>query len=290
MSGHEQGVAHLFFKADGTLSGRAVYTFSGRTTGIFTNGGVLSTNIFGSAHLVGQWSYASPTSTNRIVGFINGISTLAGTTTLVTNSLSFRGGLTASKLDLLSMGYQGQVTFRGIPLRATNNLSGTYYGTGKKQGAPAPFVEVFDLTPAPEFELLTNSITTSFDCSVTNITIFTNSFSTTNLNSIINVTNYFNYVTITQQVCVVENTIYVTFVNESPANYYQITGGGPGYEYTGRFLVSRQRYAALFQSRGSRNEFINVYAGSFNFATGRGSLVGTDGVSRNIKFEVAHGP
>jgi hypothetical protein len=37
------------------------------------------------------------------------------------------------------------------------------------------------------------------------------------------------------------------------------------------------------------NEFITVYAGPFNFATGRGSLVGTDGVTRNIKFEVAHG-
>ncbi len=290
LSGNERGVAHLFFNPDGTLSGRAVYTYVGKTTGIFTNRGVLYTNISDRARLEGNWSYASPTTTNRVVGFINLVSTESVSARTITNALSFSGTARASRLTLLSRGYPGQVTFRGIPLQVTNGLSGTYYGTGQKRSAPGPFTEVFELTPAPELEVITNSVSTPGDCSTTNIAISTNSYSITNFDSIIIVTNYITFVTITQQVCFVTNTTVATFFNDYPANYYSVQGSGPAYQYTGRSLISRQNYAAFYQGQGPNDQFKTVYAGPFNPATGRGSLVGTDGVNRNIKYLIYHGP
>ena len=289
LSGHERGVAHLYFNADSTLSGRALFTYTGKTTGVFTNRGVVYTNMVGGAFLEGNWSYASPTTTNRIVGFINLLSSQAGSTEFITNALSFSGTARASKLTLLGRGSPGQVTFVGIPLQSTNDLRGSYYGTGQRQGAPT-FTEVFKLASAPEIEVITNNVSTPADCSTTNITFTTDSFSVTNFNSIIMVTNFVNFITITQQVCFVTNTTVATFSNAYPANYYSAEGNGPAYQYTGRLLVSRQKYAAFFQGRGLNNEFITVYAGPFNPATGKGTLVGTDGVSRNIKYSIYHGP
>ena len=290
LSGSERGVAHIFFNADGTLNGRAMFTYVGKTAGIFTNRGVVYTNIIGSAYLEGNWSYASPTTTNRIVGFINLLSSQAGSTQLITNALSFNGTARTSKLTLLSRGYPGQVTVVGIPLQSTNDLRGSYYGTGQRQGTPGPFTEVFSLTQAPELDVITNSVSTPANCFTTNITFSTDSYSITNFDSIIIVTNFVNFITITQQVCFVTNTTVVTFANDYPANYYSVEGSGPAYQYTGRLLVSRQKYAAFFQGRGPNNQFITVYAGPFNPATGRGSLVGTDGVNRNIKYSIYHGP
>jgi hypothetical protein len=290
LSGHERGVAHLFFNTDGTLSGRAVFTYLGKTTGVFTNRGVVYTNIFGAAYLDGNWSYASPTTTNRIVGFINLLSSQAGSTEFITNALSFSGTARASKLTLLGRGYPGQVTFVGIPLQSTNDLRGTYYGTGQKQGAPGPFTEVFNLTAAPELDVFTNSVSTPATCFTTNITFTLDSYSITNFNSIIMVTNFVNFITITQQVCFVTNTTVATFTNSYPANYYSVEGSGPAYQYTGRLLVSRQKYAAFYQGQGPNDQLITVYAGPFNPATGRGLLVGTDGVIRNIKYSIYHGP
>jgi len=319
LSGKEQGVAHLFFYPTGTLAGRGtitgrvLYTYSGRTTGIFTNGGVLYTNIFGGAELEGNWSYASPTTTNRIVGFINLLSTQAGSTQRITNALSFNGTARASRLTLLSRGHPGQVTFRGIPLQGTNDLSGSYYATGRKQGAPAPFVEAFDLSPVREFEYVTNTRVIQVDCSTTNLTITTNfafimSTSvitnecvaindplTTNYCIITNTTIVSNSsvttnVTITRQTCPSTNTVVEPVTNPFPVNYYYVEGSGPAYQYIGVLLVSRKNYAAFYQGQGPNNQFITVYAGPFNPATGRGSLVGTDGVNRNIKYSIYHGP
>lgn|GEM_PF-6647527 len=290
LSGHERGVAHLFFNADGTLNGRAMFTYVGKTSGIFTNRGVVYTNIFGAAYLEGNWSYASPTTTNRIVGFINLLSSQAGSTELMTNAVSFSGTARAAKLTLLSRGYPGQVTFVGIPLQSTNDLRGSYYGTGQKQGGPGPFTEVFKLTAAPELDIITNSVSTPANCFTTNITFTADSYSITNFDSIIMVTNFVNFITITQQVCFVTNTTVATFTNSYPANYYSVEGSGPAYQYTGRLLVSRQKYAVFFQGRGLNNEFITTYAGPFNPATGKGSLTGTDGVNRNIKYSIYHGP
>jgi len=279
LSGKEQGVAHLFFNPDGALSGRAVFTYTGKTTGIFTNSGVVYTNIFGGAALEGNWSYASPTATNRIVGFINLLSTQAGSTMRITNALSFNGTTRASRLTLLSRGYPGLVTFRGIPLQSTNDLSGTYYASGRKQGAPAPFVEVFDLTPVPESEVIPTTVVTSYDCSTTNSTVVTNMDGST-----------ITTITITRQTCQTTNTVFTPVSNPFPENFYDVAGRGPAYEYAGQLLVSRQKYAAFFQGQGSNDRFITVYAGPFNPSTGRGSLVGTDGVNRNIKYSIYHGP
>jgi len=290
VSGNQQGVAHLFFNADGTIGGRVILTFSGKSTGVFTNNGITLTNIFGGARLEGRWSYASPTATNRIVGFINGISGLAGTTTAVTNGISFSGTAKGSRLTLATSGYSGQMTFRGIPLQETNRLTGTSYGTGLKQGAPGPFTEVFDLAPATDLESVTTSFRTTMDCWSTNITVDTDFHSVTNFDSIINITNYSTHIIVTQQDCFVTNTVATTLFNQFPANYYAVVGGGPAYEYTGRMLVSRQNYAAFYQARGENDRFITVYAGPFNPSTGRGTLLGTDGVVRNIKYNIYHGP
>ena len=319
LSGKEQGVAHLFFYPTGTLAGRGtitgrvLYTYSGRTTGIFTNGGVLYTNIVSGAQIEGNWSYASPTTTNRIVGFINLLSTQAGSTQLITNALSFNGTARASKLTLLARGYPGQVMFLGIPLQQTNDFSGSYYAIGRKQGAPAPFVEALDLRAVQEFEIVSNTIVTPFDCSTTNVTIITNYFFTMSTTVVTNeciaindplTTNYCvitnttvatnlsstTEVTITRQFCLSTNTVLQQKYNPFPTNYYHVQGSGPAYQYTGRILISRQRYAAFYQVQGSNDRFVTVYAGPFNPATGRGSLVGTDGVNRNIKYSIYHGP
>ncbi|MGH8244917.1 MAG: hypothetical protein ACREUU_00635 [Gammaproteobacteria bacterium] len=285
LSGNEQGVAHLFFSPEGTLAGRGtitgrvLFTYSGRTTGVFTNRGVVYTNIFGGAYLEGNWSYASPTTTNRIVGFIDLLFIEAGSTRRITNALSFSGAARASRLTLLSRGYPGQVMFRGVPLEITNNLTGTYYGTGQKQGAPAPFVEVFDLTAVPELEVVPTTVVTPFDCSTTNTMVATNVGGST-----------ITTITITRQTCLSTNTVLTPIFNPFPVNYYNVQGSGPAYQYSGLLLVSRQKYAAFFQRRGPNDRFITAYAGPFNPATGRGSLVGTDGVNRNIKYSIYHGP
>jgi hypothetical protein len=291
LSGQEKGVAHLFINADGTLSGRAIFTFSGKTTGSFTNsGGITFTNTFGGARLEGRWSYASPTVTSRILGFINGVSGLAGTTMLITNGLSFSGAARGSRLTLQAWGSPGRVLFRGIPLESTNDLSGAYFATIRKQGALSPIVETFDLSRPSESEKVKNIHISPLDCSTTNLTTISNYDSVTNSTVVTDYVTYVTYVTITQQVCFVTNITATTIFNEFPANYYAVAGGGPAYQYTGRLLVSRQNFAAFYQARGFDGEFITVYAGPFNPATGRGSLLGTDGVTRNIKCVISHGP
>jgi hypothetical protein len=288
VNGYQKGVANLFFNADGTLSGRIILTYFGTAPG-GTNDGYAYTNFLGSAFLDGRWSYASPGNSNRILGFISAISSRAGTTTLVTNGFSFSGTARGSRLTFQTLGYISRMTFRGIPLQATNDLTGAYYGKGSKLNAPA-FTEIFTMTPAPEFELVTNSITSSVDCSTTNIEVTITYNTVTNVDSIITFTNYINYILITQQVCDVTSVITTSIRNIFPANSYDTIGGGPGYEYDGQLLVSRQNYTAFFQARGLNGKYITVYAGPFNPSTGRGSLTGTDGVARKIRYNVAHGP
>ena len=285
LSGNEQGVAHLFFSPEGTLGGRGTiigrmfFTYSGRTTGIFTNRSVVYTNIVGGADLEGYWSYSSPTTTNRIVGFIDLLFAEAGTTRRVTNAFSFSGTAKSSRLTLLGRGYAGQVTFRGIPLQSTNGLAGTYYGTGRKLGTPAPFVELFDLSPVQEIEVVPTTVVAPFDCSTTNTTVVTNLSGNTTTT-----------ITITRQTCLTTNTVLTPVFNPFPINYYNVEGSGPAYQYTGRLLISRQRYAVFYQVQGVNDRLVTVYAGPFNPATGKGSLVGTDGTSRNIKYSIYHGP
>ena len=76
------------------------------------------------------------------------------------------------------------------------------------------------------------------------------------------------------------------------ANIYDVTGKGPAYDYTGAFLVSRQRYAAFYQTRGQvgSNLVITAYAGRFNPTTRSGLLKGTDGVTTNMKLDITPVP
>jgi hypothetical protein len=282
LSGGERGVAHVFFYANGSLNGQVVWAPGKRTS--------TTTNVIGSAALEGRWSYATPKGTNQLLGFINAIASPAGTSTLKTNGFSFRGAVRAGKLTLVALGEPGQVLFSGIPLDRTNDLTGTYYATGKKPGVAGNFVEVFDVTPVPELAIVTNSVTTAIDCGVTNVTIYADTYSTTNSGVITYVTNYVISTLITQQVCLVTNTVVRSIFNEYPANYYDAVGGGPGYDYRGALLVSRQKYAAFIQTRGPMHEFITAYAGPFNPATGRGSLVGGDREIGNTKLTIAPRP
>src|SRR5262245_11720018 len=286
LSGDEKGVAQLFFYADYTLEGRALYTYTGKTTGTFTdNKGITYTNIFGGAALHGQWSYTSPKRTDRIVGFINGVSIQAGTGLRVTNSLSFEGSASTSKLNLTAIGYAGRVTFRCIPLLPVADLTGAYNATGRKQEAPAPFAEIFSLTRVPAVEVVTSTVTVPYDCSTTNYDFRV----TTNICLGAESYCFSTNVTITHQQCVRTETTTETRTNSFAENFYHLDGAGPGYEYLGQFLVSRQNRAAFYQARRT-NDLITVYTGEFNPDTGRGSLLGTDGKSLNIKFDISHGP
>ena len=71
------------------------------------------------------------------------------------------------------------------------------------------------------------------------------------------------------------------------ANNYAVTGRGAGYNTSGTFLLSSQKYAALFQSRGGvTNAAVSVYVGPVNFRTGRGSFRGTDGTVTGIHYRM----
>jgi hypothetical protein len=268
LTGSERGVAQIFFYEDGTLDGRMVFTPFGRSTNS------VATNFYGGAALMGRWSYLKPTAPDRIIGIINRISGLAGTATLETNGLSFRGTVRESKINLRGFGDQGRVTFTGIPLAGANDLSGIYYASGQRQGAPG-FVEIFDLGHPPAIDYVTNITVTASDCSMTNVLVTTNSGTVTQT------------ITITQHTCYTTNAIVRPVFNDFPANYYDVVGGGPGYNYAGRLLVSQQKYAAFYQSRGG--EFLTVYTGRFDPVMGRGTLVGTDGVNRGIRLTVRPG-
>jgi hypothetical protein len=208
MKGSENGVAQVTFLADGSLTGTAAFTYFGKQT-VVTNRHGVYTNLMGAAELSGSWAYYR---TNRIMGFINEVA-YSSSTNRVTNALSFHAVVKPARTTMAAYGSQGTATLIGIPLLATNDVSGRYHGTVRQRGLPYNLVEICDLTPAD-------------------------------------------------------------------VNTYDVTGGGPGYAYTGTFLVSRQRYAAFYQTRGQTpgDTLIAVYAGPFNLAKAKGSFMGSDGV------------
>jgi hypothetical protein len=69
-------------------------------------------------------------------------------------------------------------------------------------------------------------------------------------------------------------------------NYFTVLGNGPGYSFDGILLVSRQRFAALYQNRSADVVGPNVaaYAGPYNPARRRGVLKGTDGLNTGIRY------
>src|SRR5206468_10402946 len=130
------------FAADGTLGGIGAFTFFGRNVA-HTNHGFVITNLYGAADLDGAWVYDGP---NHITGFINQLSYSVGgsQTNVSTNGLSFRAVVKPSRLSMVTFGPQGTVTYKGIPLQPTNDITGTYYGTVFKRALPFTSVEVFD--------------------------------------------------------------------------------------------------------------------------------------------------
>jgi len=84
-------------------------------------------------------------------------------------------------------------------------------------------------------------------------------------------------------------TLEIFSLNTDDPNTYSVSGGGPGYTYTGTFLVSNQRYAAFFQNRGSgtNGALVSAYAGPFNVRKQRGTLIGTDGIRPVIKYRIS---
>lgn len=214
LSGSEHGVAQVTFLADGQLTGQVALTFFG-SGAARTNGAAVIRPIYGAASLDGTWIYES---SNRIAGVLNEIS--GQSTNLATNGLSFRGVVKPARMHLLAFGSQGRVSFRGVPLVGTNDLTGTYQGSGRKPRVSFPFIEVLDLAAVGP-------------------------------------------------------------------NNYGVTGRGAGYNSTGTFLVSRQKYAALFQTPGSPTDgSVSAYAGPFNFNKRRGSFRGTDGTTPGIHYKM----
>jgi hypothetical protein len=298
---YQHGVAQMTFADNGTLSGLVAFTFFGRSVP-HTNHGFVLTNVYGGATLDGTWVYDRP---NHITGFINELSVTSGSgTNLTTNGLSFRAVVKPSRLSLLAFGSKGTLTYKGIPLVATNDISGTYYGTVFKRSVPFSFVEVFDADNRIP-QTVTEYYTTTNEYTVTNCATETTCV-TTNQTTCTTVTNNgaaeTTCVTTTGTTCTTvtnncfvvtnsfttTNSLLVTNYYVQP-NYYLVRGRGPGYDYGGFLLLSRQRYAAFYQERPvSANEsVISAYAGPFNVRTRRGSLIGTDGTNTATKYRLA---
>ena len=219
IKGAEHGVAQVVFLSDGSLTGTAAFTYFGKRS-VITNKHAVYTNIVAGADLTGRWAYDG---TNRIMGYINEV-WFANPTNQVTNGISFRGPIKPAKITLSAHGSQGSLVLQGVPLITTNDLSGTYVGSGRFRNSPFPFIEVSDFTPAGP-------------------------------------------------------------------NMYDVTGGGPGYTFTGQFLVSRQRYAAFYQTSGFTPDGaqVTVYAGPFNLSKAKGVLKGTDGVNTGTVYKLLKG-
>ncbi len=75
------------------------------------------------------------------------------------------------------------------------------------------------------------------------------------------------------------------------ANIYDLAGGGPGYDFTGTLLISRQRQAALYQHRSAEAEgsALAAYSGPFNLSRRRGTLKGSDGVNLGMRYRFEPG-
>ncbi len=78
---------------------------------------------------------------------------------------------------------------------------------------------------------------------------------------------------------------------EVAPNHYAIAGGGPGYEFQGTLLVSRQRQAALYQERTAvvTGSDLAAFAGPFNFLRRTGTLKGCDGLNLNMRYRFTPG-
>ncbi len=78
---------------------------------------------------------------------------------------------------------------------------------------------------------------------------------------------------------------------EVAPNLYSVDGGGPGYDFHGTLLISRQRQAALYQERTAvvTGSDLAAFAGPFNFLRRTGTLKGSDGANLNMRYRFAPG-
>jgi hypothetical protein len=103
------------------------------TSGTSTNLGSLS---YGRAGLSGIWTFDNRL---RIIGLIiEDFGTF-------TNGLSFRAVVKPGAITMTAVREGRSITYRGVPLQPLPDLSGNYYGVGKKAGLP--FTELFTLAP-----------------------------------------------------------------------------------------------------------------------------------------------
>jgi hypothetical protein len=158
LSGSQRGVAQITFLPDQTLFGLEIVTDKPRsssaggsanprggeedgsreengTSGSSTN---LGSSIYGRVGLSGIWTFDNRL---RIIGLM----IEDGGTNHFTNGLSFRAVVRPGAITMTAVREGRSITYRGVPLQPLPDLSGNYYGIGKKAGLP--FTELFTLAP-----------------------------------------------------------------------------------------------------------------------------------------------
>lgn len=78
---------------------------------------------------------------------------------------------------------------------------------------------------------------------------------------------------------------FLNLVNDPMiASRYDADGIGPGYDFTGRILVSNKKQIAIATLSLSGVPTLSVYTGSFNLTTHRGKLTGVDSSDRRLNY------
>jgi hypothetical protein len=155
LSGNQRGVAQIIFDQNTfTLAGTEILTTKQKSNSSDDVGDdsrgdtdpisnvVRGDNIYGRVGLSGIWTY-------DIHGRVIGVIVENGGTNGVTNGISFRAVVkrraTSTNMTMTAIREGRSITYRGAPLRVLPNISGNYYGLGKKAGLP--FTELFALAP-----------------------------------------------------------------------------------------------------------------------------------------------
>lgn len=159
IKGGESGTAWLTFNSDFSVEGMKIIvpripkpdalipivrslTGSRDDEGTDDGGSGVVTNEFGGLQIGGTWGFDQ---SGRVIGFYTEVaSDLEGA--LHTNAVPFRAVVRpGSRLVLLARVPNGKVTLKGVPFVSLPDLSGSWYGTGRRSGAR--MVEFFSLAP-----------------------------------------------------------------------------------------------------------------------------------------------
>jgi hypothetical protein len=116
-----------------------------------------ASNVIGVTLLSGSWSFDQKghvigvfsemvsnatctltpyTHTNEITQLPETLYTNVCVTNIFTNGFSFTANARPNHLALKARGERGLLTFRGVPLQSVPDLSGSYYGLGRRSGSP----------------------------------------------------------------------------------------------------------------------------------------------------------